>query len=247
MPVAAVPSCLGQDFTTLRGTCVSGCNLKPWGVNRRSHALLWTTHDVGYEVRGQQHQDEVRYENKVSAISDARRLSNNDKRVMCALLERQGQTFDELPASRADSLRLDARAIAPFTTGLGTPIPLKNGFAFLNPYGLPYLPGSGVKGVLRQVWHANWRAASGAICMAGARSHATPSSSAASRSSMRGNSPWRSQSDHARCPLRPGDTLGRIRPRARGAHVLGRDSAGRGRQPDGRNHDPAPEALLPGC
>jgi CRISPR-associated protein Cmr6 len=27
---------------------------------------------------------------------------------------------------------------------------LENGFAFLNPYGLPYLPGSGVKGVLRQ-------------------------------------------------------------------------------------------------
>ena len=28
--------------------------------------------------------------------------------------------------------------------------PLENGFAFLQPYGLPYLAGSGVKGVLRQ-------------------------------------------------------------------------------------------------
>jgi CRISPR-associated protein Cmr6 len=46
-------------------------------------------------------------------------------------------------------LILDAQAVAPFTTGLGSAHPLENGFAFLNPYGLPYLPGSGVKGVLR--------------------------------------------------------------------------------------------------
>ncbi|MCP9469912.1 MAG: type III-B CRISPR module RAMP protein Cmr6 [Nitrospira sp.] len=45
---------------------------------------------------------------------------------------------------------LEATATAPFTTGLGNEHPLENGFAFLNPYGLPYLPGSGVKGVLRQ-------------------------------------------------------------------------------------------------
>ena len=47
-------------------------------------------------------------------------------------------------------LSLDATAIAPFTTGLGNEHPLENGFAFFNPYGLPYLAGSGVKGVLRQ-------------------------------------------------------------------------------------------------
>ncbi len=47
-------------------------------------------------------------------------------------------------------LTLHAEAVAPFTTGLGNEHPLENGFAFLNPYGLPYLPGSGVKGVLRQ-------------------------------------------------------------------------------------------------
>jgi CRISPR-associated protein Cmr6 len=45
---------------------------------------------------------------------------------------------------------MDALSIAPFSTGLGNAHPLENGFAFLNPYGLPYLPGSGVKGVLRQ-------------------------------------------------------------------------------------------------
>jgi hypothetical protein len=45
---------------------------------------------------------------------------------------------------------LEAYSIAPFTTGLGNEHPLENGFAFLSPYGLPYLPGSGVKGVVRQ-------------------------------------------------------------------------------------------------
>jgi CRISPR-associated protein Cmr6 len=56
---------------------------------------------------------------------------------------------DPLVASRR-LVRFEAVAVAPFTTGLGNEHPLENGFAFLNPYGLPYLPGSGVKGVVRQ-------------------------------------------------------------------------------------------------
>ncbi len=46
--------------------------------------------------------------------------------------------------------RLDAVATAPFVTGMGMEHPLENGFAFLDPYGVPYLPGSSVKGVLRR-------------------------------------------------------------------------------------------------
>jgi CRISPR-associated protein Cmr6 len=45
---------------------------------------------------------------------------------------------------------LEARSTAPFATGLGLEHPIENGFAFLSPYGLPYLAGSGVKGVLRR-------------------------------------------------------------------------------------------------
>jgi CRISPR-associated protein Cmr6 len=150
MPVAAVPKYLGQDFKDASPGLRFGMCLKLWGVNRRTHAILWTTYDAGYEVRGQQRQErEVRYENKVSALSAARHLTDNDKKVMYALLERQRRTFDAA-ASTAESLRLDTLAVAPFTTGLGNEHPLENGFAFLNPYGLPYLPGSGVKGVLRQ-------------------------------------------------------------------------------------------------
>ncbi len=72
-------------------------------------------------------------------------------RMMKALLERQESAATHIGADAL--LRLDALAIAPFTTGLGNEHPLENGFAFLNPYGLPYLPGSGVKGVLRQAAH----------------------------------------------------------------------------------------------
>lgn len=43
-----------------------------------------------------------------------------------------------------------ARSTAPFATGLGLEHPIENGFAFLSPYGVPYLAGSGVKGVLRR-------------------------------------------------------------------------------------------------
>ncbi|MFO1322242.1 MAG: type III-B CRISPR module RAMP protein Cmr6 [Burkholderiales bacterium] len=45
---------------------------------------------------------------------------------------------------------IDAESTAPFATGLGVEHPVENGFAFLSPYGLPYLAGSGVKGVVRR-------------------------------------------------------------------------------------------------
>jgi len=65
------------------------------------------------------------------------------------LLARQKQSFDASLIADA-GICLESVATAPFTTGLGNEHPLENGFAFLNPYGLPYLPGSGIKGVLRQ-------------------------------------------------------------------------------------------------
>lgn len=76
-------------------------------------------------------------------------LSTADAERMEALAKRQSALATPL-AAQGRLLRLDAKSTAPFTTGLGNEHPLENGFAFLNPYGLPYLPGSGVKGVLRQ-------------------------------------------------------------------------------------------------
>ena len=73
-------------------------------------------------------------------------LNDDDIKRMKALAERQSHLASIPP----HMLSLDTKAIAPFTTGLGNEHPLENGFAFLNPYGLPYLAGSGVKGVLLQ-------------------------------------------------------------------------------------------------
>lgn len=67
---------------------------------------------------------------------------------LAALCKRQQTLADGLP----DECRfiMEARSTAPFATGLGLEHPIENGFAFLSPYGLPYLAGSGVKGVLRR-------------------------------------------------------------------------------------------------
>lgn len=150
MPIAAVPVYLGSDFSQASPGLRFGMYLKLWGVNRRTQALLWQTHDLKYEVRGQDAQErQVKDENKTAALRDAAALTRGDKDTMAALLARQQAAF---VASGSDDARLclAAQATAPFTTGLGNEHPLENGFAFLSPYGLPYLAGSGVKGVLRQ-------------------------------------------------------------------------------------------------
>jgi CRISPR-associated protein Cmr6 len=149
MPIAAVPDYLGKDFSQASPGLRFGMYLPLWGANQRSKELLWSTHDLIYEVRGQQQLErEVKKENKVTALQQACALSAADKQTGKAVHQRQNQIFDNIPLSQG--LRLKATAIAPFTTGLGNEHPLENGFAFLNPYGSPYLPGSGVKGVLRQ-------------------------------------------------------------------------------------------------
>lgn len=75
-------------------------------------------------------------------------LTEGDTRLMRALAGRQKSLAAIQPAKQV--WRCEATATAPFTTGLGNEHPLENGFSFLNPYGLPYLPGSGVKGVVRE-------------------------------------------------------------------------------------------------
>jgi CRISPR-associated protein Cmr6 len=149
MPIAAVPAYLGQDFSQASPGLRFGMYLPLWGVDQRSKQLLWNTHDIAYEVRGQQQQErDVKKENKVTALQQACALNTSDKQLGKAFFQRQSQTFDNIPSAQGH--RLLTNATAPFTTGLGNEHPLENGFAFLNPYGLPYLPGSGIKGVIRQ-------------------------------------------------------------------------------------------------
>lgn len=147
MALAAVPQYLGHDFSHASPALRFGMYLPLWGVDQRSKEMLWNTHDISYEIRGQQQQERAkRNENKVAALKNACALSLSDKSLAKALAQRQILTFSTAP----NSLRLQATAIAPFTTGLGNEHPLENGFSFLNPYGLPYLAGSSVKGVLRR-------------------------------------------------------------------------------------------------
>lgn len=149
MPVAAIPAYLGNDFREASPGMRFGMYLKLWGVNRRTQALLWKKHDLDYKVSGPQQQErEYEDKNTVRALKEATNLGKRDKDGMNALATRQSALAATVAPDNL--LRLDALATAPFTTGLGNEHPLENGFAFLNPYGLPYLPGSGVKGVLRQ-------------------------------------------------------------------------------------------------
>lgn len=150
MPIAAVPNYLGKNFKEASPGMRFGMYLQLWGTNRDNQTVLWQTYDVVTETRGNPPSPrEIKYENKVTALNEAKRLNPNDSKIMINLLVRQQATFDAI-ATETNSLRIDALATAPFTTGLGNEHPLENGFAFLNPYGLPYLPGSGIKGVLRQ-------------------------------------------------------------------------------------------------
>lgn len=150
MAIAAVPKYLGNDFSQASPGLRFGMYLKVWGVNQRSKEVLWGTHDVTYKVRGQRREEqEVKVENKVEALSAATILNANDKEIMHSLFVRQQKAFSSSVFGQS-SMVIDALSISPFATGLGNEHPLENGFSFLNPYGLPYLPGSGVKGVLRQ-------------------------------------------------------------------------------------------------
>jgi CRISPR-associated protein Cmr6 len=123
---AAVPAYLGDDFKDTSPGMRFGAYLRLWDAG-------WAKPKAA----------------KIEAVLDATSLTRDDLSRIKALQMRQSAQATPL-AAQGHLLTLDAIATAPFTTGLGNEHPLENGFAFLNPYGLPYLPGSGVKGVLRQ-------------------------------------------------------------------------------------------------
>jgi CRISPR-associated protein Cmr6 len=151
MPTAAIPRYLPEKLLSDASPALRfGMYLRLWGVDQRSRSLLWETHDIVYRVTGRDHRERaIPQENKGLALDAACKLTPSDHRMMQALAQRQ-QAFAH-PFERSGTLlTLKAEAVAPFTTGLGNEHPLENGFAFLSPYGLPYLPGSGVKGVVRQ-------------------------------------------------------------------------------------------------
>lgn len=171
MPIAAVPAYLGKDFKEASPGLRFGMYLPIWTeradqeteVKKRAEAQSREGNEVRELLQhGMDHaiqQLRQRETKKLPGLWDKNdfaakqawkqmtTLTRRDKDTATHLLRRQRQ---QAGTANAAILCLEAQSIAPFTTGLGNEHPLENGFAFLNPYGLPYLPGSGVKGVLRQ-------------------------------------------------------------------------------------------------
>lgn len=172
MPTAAVPSYLGRDFKDASPGLRFGLLLPIWTTRQDQEAEVRQRAEAKSR-EGQEVADLLRQGMEV-AIEQLRRrrnrplpglwdkndfaarwawthvkaLTKQDQALMASLGKRQSGLSQTVAPDGL--LRLEALATAPFTTGLGNEHPLENGFAFLNPYGLPYLPGSGVKGVLRQ-------------------------------------------------------------------------------------------------
>jgi len=120
MAIAAIPHYLGTDFSKASPGLRFGMYLQLWDAQ-------W-----------------VKLKSSTEQLKPVCKLMQNEIKTLNALAERQKKL------ATPDMLVMEAQSIAPFATGLGNEHPTENGFAFLNPYGLPYLAGSGVKGVLRQ-------------------------------------------------------------------------------------------------
>jgi len=122
MPPAAIPNYVGQQF--------DAC---PPGHKFNLYFPIWRE-DWSPDKTG-----------KTDAIRRCIDIPAGARRMLDALVARQRAL-----ASASGALTLEAKSLAPFATGLGLEHPVENGFAFLSPYGLPYLAGSGAKGVFRR-------------------------------------------------------------------------------------------------
>jgi CRISPR-associated protein Cmr6 len=172
MPIAAVPGYLAKhDLAGASPALRFGMYLPIW-TDRKDQEKSVRDRSAKRSREGQEVSDLLRQRGMDAAIAALRNRDRNaleglwdksddaareawkviaaihpeDRKCLTALVSRQ----QSLAVEGADGLSLVAIATAPFTTGLGNEHPLENGFSFLNPYGLPYLPGSGVKGVLRR-------------------------------------------------------------------------------------------------
>lgn len=136
MPVAAVPKYLPENqFAQASPALRFGLLLSIWTgppAQGREFQGLWGKDDQG----------------KQDAYNRVVTPTRQDEKLMQAIAARQKRLAAMQP--RETVWQCEAEATAPFTTGLGNEHPLENGFSFLNPYGLPYLPGSGVKGAVRE-------------------------------------------------------------------------------------------------
>lgn len=89
--------------------------------------------------------------------ADGARVVHGDPGLHRALLARQAAAFEAMRPVAHGAIVKRVRNLTPFVTGIGQPHPLETGFAFLKPYGVPYLAASGVKGPVRAASAEEWR------------------------------------------------------------------------------------------
>lgn len=121
---AAVPAYIGSEF-----------ECAPAGHRFRLYFQGWTD------------EWEVDRKRKVEMIRTAAGKGAVPLDLLHELYARQ-RLLAEMAGDRV--LVVKVKSTAPFVTGVGSEHPLENGFAFLDPYGTPYLPGSSIKGVVRR-------------------------------------------------------------------------------------------------
>lgn len=127
-PVAAVPEYLGQDFSDT-----------PPGHRFTLYGRFWERDNGWKRVKNVIPKEHLKPDFDAICPSTMR-LAAAVRARQAALVQAQGEA----------AIIRDSVSIAPLAAGTGIEHPLENGMAFLNPYGLPYLPGSSVKGVLRR-------------------------------------------------------------------------------------------------
>jgi CRISPR-associated protein Cmr6 len=92
---------------------------------------------------------------KMDWISTVVRKDTNEKRVGSKSLLKEFRTRREWLLKNSGQYPIYLKTVGPFVTGLGRNHPVENGFAWHHTLGVPYLPGSSIKGVVRS-WAASW-------------------------------------------------------------------------------------------
>lgn len=119
---AAVPAYVGSDFSEA-----------PPGHKYKLYFQFWDTNWNPAK------------ETKLEILQQVAELPKSARDQLNAVVTRQKTLAEKVGAKTLTGI-----ATSPFTTGLGIEHPIENGFAFLDPYGVPYLPGSSIKGVVRR-------------------------------------------------------------------------------------------------
>jgi CRISPR-associated protein Cmr6 len=144
--IAALPTYLDSTSTTNFADAAPGHRFQMYfrnwqGPNGNAFASYKSARPIGREER------EVFNRETADTLRELCLLGPSAQLIVAGLIARQSaliKVHGEFACARR------AVSTAPFATGLGNEHPIENGFAFLTPYGLPYLAGSGVKGVLRR-------------------------------------------------------------------------------------------------